>query len=258
MKIIKIEDIPFTEMSYYPTGYKFLDSFFGGHGIVPCSTILINSAAGDGKTTFVTQLFQSIYEYSKENGDPYTLAIFSGEQNQNDFGRKAKWLNANDILFSEERYIENIRTMVEQNQLDFIALDSLPYLKTYQNLPNKSRTSYILQEIVNIAKQLNLVIFIINHLTKAGTYKGSSEVGHIFDILLSITNKQEETYNGISKVKYLTSTKNRYAATGEIYIRYKDGRFDFQDSECYHEAKLAEATEYNEIIETEEYLDEEG
>ena len=87
-------------------------------------------------------------------------------------------------------------------------------------------------QLLGVAKQLGIAIFIIGHITKDGTIAGPKILEHIVDVVLQFEGDNNLTY------RILRSHKNRFGSTNEI------GVFEM------HDAGLREIDSPSELLTT--------
>ena len=68
------------------------------------------------------------------------------------------------------------------------------------------------QQLMKIAKSLNIAIFIVGHVTKEGTIAGPRMLEHMVDTVLYFEGEGQHSY------RILRAVKNRFGSTNEIGI----------------------------------------
>src|SRR3546814_5355198 len=66
------------------------------------------------------------------------------------------------------------------------------------------------QLIAAVAKQANVAIFLVGHVTKDGSIAGPKVLEHVVDVVLQL---EGDRYGGF---KILRAVKNRYGSTNEV------------------------------------------
>lgn len=202
---IKIEDI--TRLS---TGDEELDLVLGG-GVVEGSLVLIGGSPGIGKSTLLLKIASNLS--SKKSNVLY----ISGEESESQIKMRAQRLNAiNDNLFLlTEICLENIKVELIDKDYKVIIVDSIQtlYSSNISSAPGSvSQVREITFELMRIAKERNICIFIIGHITKEGSIAGPRVLEHMVDVVLYFEGDASK------ELRVLRGFKNRFGSTSEIGI----------------------------------------
>jgi predicted ATP-dependent serine protease len=122
--------------------------------------------------------------------------------------------------------IEDIFEAVEKNKFDIVILDSLPALTCRKKLRGRRLEEYLSNYICSKAKELEVVVGIILHFTKTGTYKGSTLLPHSVDCNIVMTKAKDNP-----TVREIDVTKNRFGVAGYTAFMMTERGFDFQKVE---------------------------
>ena len=194
---VKIPEIYFRK---FKTGINDLDEAFGGQGFLPGSVITLAAPAGVGKSSIALQLLQTLEDTGKKT------AYISAEETLEQVSFAARRLEALSVPVANLVYIEDIEEAVLQYGFQFIVLDSYPTIMTKKKgMSAKEKESYIIGKLVNLAKEHEVCVLIIMHFTKAGNYKGSTEIVHAADALFTL-EKNPDDHN----LRDLICHKNRF------------------------------------------------
>jgi predicted ATP-dependent serine protease len=207
---VNIPDIFFSRMT---TGVSQLDDLFGGEGILPGSVATIAASAGSGKTTLLLQMCEQLHK----NG--YKTAYITGEESIEMIAYTCKRLKLSDVYVGCETDINNIISYIED--MDFIVFDSFPCLSEDGSRLNRTGQENAIGKLVSACKKYETAMCLILHITKAGTYKGSTTIPHAVDINMEISIDEED-----SAFRYVTTTKNRYGSLAEIGMHFGYNGFD--------------------------------
>ena len=189
------------------TNFSNFNNVLGG-GIVSGSSILLSGEPGIGKSTL---LLQFLPELAKSN----SVIYFSGEEIEEQLVDRARrvGINLNNIYFKYTPYIENIVEDVETLNPGALIVDSI---QTIQNttIPSSAGTISQVREcaqtLIKIAKERNIPLFIIGHITKEGVIAGPKTLEHMVDVVLYLEGDTQ------SSLKMLRATKNRFGSSSEI------------------------------------------
>lgn len=188
------------------TSIPELDRVLGG-GIVPGSLTLLGGEPGIGKSTLVLQLAHAI---------PNTLYI-SGEESAQQVGMRLQRLSLNktEIPFLATAQLESIVDYAKQHTPELLIIDSIQTIAsddTEQAAGNVSQIRTCTGKLLELAKQNNIPIIIIGHITKDGMIAGPKTLEHMVDTVMYLEGDQNNYF------RILRSVKNRFGSTNEIGV----------------------------------------
>ena len=223
-EFVSIESVKIPDAFYrrFKTNVEVVDSLFGGNGFLPGSTFTLAGGHGSGKSTFLLQVCSLVASQGKK------VAYISGEESIVQISFNSKRLNVSDIKLSNLKYIDDICDQIVKNKFDFVIIDSFPTLNVKKKLTSKKKEEYIVQKICSTAKKNDIVIGIIQHVTKSGVYKGSTVLPHSVDITIKMQRNEDDPENINSRD--IVATKNRFGSTSFISINMKENGFDFLEA----------------------------
>lgn len=209
-KAVSINSIKESEVYRYSCLDPELDGVLGG-GIVPGSLTLIGGSPGVGKSTLLLKVGSNIASTNKN------VLYVTGEESAGQIKLRANRLNANQdtlYLLSEIR-LEQILIDLEDKDYDFIIIDSIQtvYSENITSAPGSvTQVRQITFELMRIAKEKNIAIFIIGHITKEGSIAGPRVLEHMVDTVLYFEGDSSQ------ELRILRGFKNRFGATSEIGV----------------------------------------
>ena len=184
-----------------------LDRVLGG-GIVKGSLVLVGGDPGIGKSTLLLQVCQRLSA---------KLLYISGEESLKQIKLRANRMGE----FSENLYLlcetglDIIRRMIEQQKPDMVVIDSIQtmYNEEVGSAPGSvSQVRESTNVFMQLAKGLNISIFIVGHVTKEGTVAGPRVLEHMVDTVLYFEGDRHASY------RILRGVKNRFGSTNEIGV----------------------------------------
>lgn len=209
-KAISINDIEEEEIFRFSSGNPELDTVLGG-GVVPGSLTLIGGSPGVGKSTLLLKVGGDIAS-SGQN-----VLYVSGEESSSQIKLRANRLRANQsslYLLSEIR-LEQVLIELEHRAYDFLIIDSIQtlYSENIASAPGSvTQVRQITFELMRIAKDKNIAIFIIGHITKEGSIAGPRVLEHMVDTVLYFEGDSSQ------ELRILRGFKNRFGPTSEIGV----------------------------------------
>ena len=183
------------------TGKEDLDIVFGGSGIVPNFTFTLAAAPGTGKTTFLLQTLELLEREGKRT------AYISGEETIEQLAFTSKRIGVESVPLANITDVDEICDLIIENKFNFVIIDSLPALSTKRPLNRNQRDEYITTKLLTTAKTHEVVIGVILHFTKTGTYKGSTLLPHSVDCNMLMSRNEED-----HDLRDIETTKNRFGS----------------------------------------------
>jgi DNA repair protein RadA/Sms len=209
-KALSINDIKEEEVFRFSSGSMELDTVLGG-GVVPGSLTLIGGSPGVGKSTLLLKVGGDIASRGQN------VLYVTGEESSGQIKLRANRLNANHdslYLLSEIR-LEQVLIELEHRNYDFIIIDSIQtlYSENISSAPGSvTQVRQITFELMRIAKDKNIAIFIIGHITKEGSIAGPRVLEHMVDTVLYFEGDSSQ------ELRILRGFKNRFGPTSEIGV----------------------------------------
>lgn len=204
IKEIATEDLP-----RFSTGSVELNRVLGG-GIIPGSLVLMVGDPGVGKSSLNLRICANVAVFQK-------VLYVTGEESSRQIRMRADRLNAlqDNLLVLSETDLEKIEHHILTEKPDLVIIDSIQtiFRPDVQSAPGSvSQVRECSVSLLRIAKQNNIAIFIIGHVTKDGTLAGPRVLEHIVDTVLYFEGERNAEY------RVLRAVKNRFGNTNEIGI----------------------------------------
>lgn len=186
-----------------------------GGGIVSGSLILIGGQPGIGKSTLMLQVALRVKA---------KILYVSGEESEEQIKMRADRLGnlqSNCFLLTETN-TSKILTHAVNLEPDLVIIDSIQTLSSphIESTPGSiSQVRECAGELQRFAKETNIPVFLIGHITKDGSIAGPKLLEHIVDAVLQFEGDRNYTY------RILRTLKNRFGSTDElgIYEMQSDG-----------------------------------
>ena len=207
IKPLKIHEIDSTEEIRMDTRDGELNRVLGG-GIVPGSLILLGGEPGIGKSTLLLQISLKL---------PYRTLYVSGEESQKQIKMRAERINplSDNCYILTETKTQNIFKQIEAIEPEIVIIDSIQTLHTDYIESSPGSISQIREttaELIKFAKETNIPVILIGHITKDGTIAGPKILEHMVDTVLQFEGDRNHIY------RILRSLKNRFGSTAELGI----------------------------------------
>jgi DNA repair protein RadA/Sms len=231
-----------------PSGYGELDRVLGG-GIVPGSLVLIGGDPGIGKSTLLLQTANRLAQYhrilyicAEESGQQVKLraqrlgigeeAEAIDEEEEETTTKPARKKSTSTLSKAQQRAktvpeedadlylmpeidLDMVLQELESLRPQVAIIDSIQalYYNALSSAPGsvaqvRECTSLLMQ----LAKRLNITLFIVGHVTKEGAIAGPKVLEHMVDTVLYFEGDRFASH------RLLRSVKNRFGATHEVGV----------------------------------------
>jgi DNA repair protein RadA/Sms len=211
-KPLKIKEIDSTQEVRMDTTDGELNRVLGG-GIVPGSLILLGGEPGIGKSTLLLQISLKL---------PYKTLYVSGEESQKQIKMRAERITpeSDTCYILTETKTQNIFRHILEIEPDIVIIDSIQTLHTDYIESTAGSISQIREttaELIKFAKETNIPVILIGHITKDGNIAGPKILEHMVDTVLQFEGDRNHVY------RILRSLKNRFGSTAELGIYEMQG-----------------------------------
>ena len=205
----KLSEIDINETERTSSGILELDRVLGG-GIVKGSLVLVGGDPGIGKSTLLLQICEKI-------NSTKTVLYVSGEESAQQLKLRASRLKTtNEALFIlAETELDTILNAAQEMMPEIMVIDSIQTV--FKNdIPSAPGTVTQVREathhLMRFAKENNVAIFIVGHMTKDGNIAGPRMLEHMVDCVLYFEGERTQSY------RILRTVKNRFGSTNEIGV----------------------------------------
>ena len=194
-----------------------------GGGLVPGTLVLVGGEPGIGKSTLLLQVALSmkntrvLYVSGEESGQQVRMRaerLFPGKSGLPSFPENSSGGGPGCYILNETS-TQNIFRQVEKIEPGLLVIDSIQTLHTSNIESSPGSVSQIREctgELLRYAKESNVPVFIIGHITKDGLLAGPKVLEHMADAVLQFEGDRHHVY------RLLRTLKNRFGSTHEIGI----------------------------------------
>ena len=194
----------------HPTGIGEFDRVLGG-GIVAGSLTLVGGDPGIGKSTL---LLSAAAQFSQRHGN---VLYVSGEESAAQTGMRARRTGAVEekMWVLAETNLEMILSEASKMQPAMMVIDSIQTL-FYPGIPGATGSVSQVREstgrLLRFAKESNVPVLIVGHVTKDGSIAGPRLLEHMVDTVLYFEGERNYAF------RVLRSIKNRFGSITESGI----------------------------------------
>ena len=209
---VRIQEIQQTDTTRFQLKDIELNRVLGG-GIVKGEIVLIGGDPGIGKSTLLLQM--AIKEQLK-------VLYVSGEESEQQIKMRAERIGIEnttcDLLIETD--VTQIVAHAEQCSPELLIIDSIqtlfnPQIESAPGSVSQVRECTAL--LLRFAKESEVPVFLIGHITKEGTIAGPKVLEHMVDAVLQFEGDRNHFY------RLLRTVKNRFGSTNELGIYEMQG-----------------------------------
>jgi DNA repair protein RadA/Sms len=198
------------------SGVSELDRVLGG-GLVPGAAILLAGEPGVGKST----LLLSVAAQSAR--EKMTALYISGEESASQVRLRAERLNAIDpsLWLAAENELGSVIAHIDAVKPELLIIDSIQTISSsaVDGAPGGvTQVREIAAALIRIAKDRNITLVLVGHVTKDGSIAGPRLLEHLVDVVLNFEGERH------SRLRLIRAMKNRFGASDEV------GCFDMSES----------------------------
>ena len=208
-EIKKLAEVEALQTPRIGSGFAELDRVLGG-GFVPGSVVLIGGDPGAGKSTL---LLQACTKLAAKQGVLYV----TGEESLQQLALRAQRLKLpmDGLSVAAETRAEVIATHIAAQKPQVVVLDSVQVLQM-EGLESTPGSVTQVREtaafFTRLAKQQDVVIILVGHITKEGGLAGPKVLEHMIDCFMMLDSPAGSRY------RTLRGHKNRFGAVNELGV----------------------------------------
>lgn len=204
------QSIESVKLDRFDTGYEELNRVLGG-GLARGSFVLLGGSPGIGKSTLLLQMAGGLAQNRQK------VLYISGEESVSQTGSRAHRLGIRSPLIEIgcESNLHNIMELARHKQPEVLVVDSIQtmFLPDLPAAPGSvSQVRECAGHLMGLAKQENITVILIGHVTKDGNIAGPKVLEHMVDCVLSFDG--DASYN----FRLLRALKNRFGAAHELGV----------------------------------------
>ncbi|MDA1182253.1 MAG: DNA repair protein RadA [Bacteroidetes bacterium] len=179
-----------------------------GGGLVPGAVVLLGGEPGIGKSTLLLQI--ALQTHAK------TLYV-SGEESETQIKLRADRLGFGNssCQILTETLLENIFDILEHDPPELLVIDSIQtlYSEVLDATPGSiSQIRECAGQLLQFAKENDVPVFLVGHITKDGALAGPKILEHMVDTVLQFEGDRHHAY------RIIRALKNRFGSTHELGI----------------------------------------
>ncbi|HEX7662385.1 MAG TPA: DNA repair protein RadA [Pseudonocardiaceae bacterium] len=204
-----------------PTGMEELDRVLGG-GLVPGAVVLLAGEPGVGKSTL---LLEVAHRWASQSGDDdgdgagpatnHRALYVTGEESVGQVRLRAeRTATVHDSLYlAAESDLAAVLGHVDAVRPGLLIVDSVQTMSSTEvdgSAGGVTQVRAVTSALVALAKERDLPVVLVGHVTKDGSVAGPRLLEHLVDVVLQFDGDQHST------LRLLRGIKNRFGSADEI------------------------------------------
>jgi DNA repair protein RadA/Sms len=221
-KPVQLKDIILTDGDKTTLPISGVNRVLGG-GLMQGSIILVAGAPGVGKSTMLLAMLAGVKR---------KILYVSAEETLSQIKQRAERIGltgAANVLFLGANNVEAIDDAMIESGSEIVIIDSIQTVYN-ETVPGASGSITQVREAAQffqkVAKERNIAILLVGHITKGGDIAGPKLLEHIVDCVVRLDRESDS-------IRVLSASKNRFGSTREVavFAMNKDGFKEILDPE---------------------------
>ena len=203
-----ITDLGSESVAHWPSGIAEFDRVLGG-GIVPGAAILLSGEPGVGKSTLLLEVA------SRAASTGIRVLYVSAEESASQVRLRAERTGALDdeLYLAAETDLATILGHVDAVRPGLLIVDSVQTVSSSMSdgaAGQPAQVREVAGTLIRIAKERNLPVLLIGHVTKDGSIAGPRMLEHLVDVVCSFEGDRQ------TALRFVRTLKNRFGPTDEV------------------------------------------
>ena len=190
------------------TGLPELDRVLGG-GLVPGSVTLVGGEPGVGKSTLLLQLLRARAEAGA------AVLLVCAEESARQVRLRAERLGPlpDSLYLLADTDLSGLAPAVADIGCELVVVDSIQAVRepgTSGSAGSVAQVRACAELVVNLAKETDVPVVVVGHVTKEGALAGPRLLEHVVDTVLSVEGDRHHA------LRIVRAVKHRFGPTGEL------------------------------------------
>jgi DNA repair protein RadA/Sms len=203
-----ITQISTEESIHRPSGIGEFDRVLGG-GLVPGAAILLSGEPGVGKSTLLLEVAARIAQRGAR------VLYVSAEESASQVRLRAERTGAlsDELYLAAETDLATILGQVDAVKPRLLIVDSVQTVSSAMSdgAPGQpAQVREVAGTLIRVAKERNLPLLLVGHVTKDGSIAGPRMLEHLVDVVCSFEGDRQ------TALRFVRALKNRFGPTDEV------------------------------------------
>lgn len=184
------------------------DRVLGG-GLVPGAVVLLSGEPGVGKSTLLLEVAAKTAQTGAK------VLYVSGEESVGQIRLRAERTRAlsDNLYLASETDLANVLGQVDAVKPEMLVVDSVQTIAHAEidgaaGMPSQIRE--VATNLIRLAKENNLPVILVGHVTKDGNIAGPRALEHLVDVVCHFEGDRQ------TSLRFVRSLKNRFGPTDEV------------------------------------------
>ena len=203
-----IDEVQTEDAAHRPSGVAEFDRVLGG-GIVPGAAILLSGEPGVGKSTLLLEV--AARAASAGRRVLYVTAEESVAQVRLRAGRTGALHS--ELYLAAETDLATILGQIDEVAPELLVVDSVQTVSSAASdgLPGQpSQVREVASALIRVAKERQLPVLLVGHVTKDGSIAGPRLLEHLVDVVCQFEGDRQ------TALRFVRALKNRFGPTDEV------------------------------------------
>ncbi|BDI23950.1 DNA repair protein RadA [Herbiconiux sp. L3-i23] len=203
-----IGEVEIESASHKQSGIAEFDRVLGG-GVVPGAAILLSGEPGVGKSTLLLEVA------ARAAGTGARVLYVTAEESVGQVRMRAERTGAlhPNLYLAAETDLATVLGQVDAVEPDLLIVDSVQTVSSgeidgFAGGPSQVRE--VASSLIRLAKQRNLPVLLVGHVTKDGSIAGPRLLEHLVDVVCTFEGDRQ------TSLRFIRALKNRFGPVDEV------------------------------------------
>ena len=206
---VTLDEVAVREYERISLGMEELDRVIGG-GLVQGSVTLIGGDPGIGKSSLLLQVFAYLSQH-------HSVLYVSGEESLDQIALRARrmGLSTKNFHLVADTHVRAIIDGIKKHRPRMVVIDSIQTMQVEELTGAPGGVTQVRESaalLTRMAKQNNVAVFLVGHVTKSGEVAGPRVLEHIVDTVIYLEGQQD------GRFRLLRALKNRFGPVNELGV----------------------------------------
>ncbi|WP_353826699.1 DNA repair protein RadA [Agromyces sp. SYSU T0242] len=203
-----IREVEAESTAHRPSGVGEFDRVLGG-GVVAGAAILLSGEPGVGKSTLLLEVAARVAATGRR------VLYVSAEESTAQVRLRAGRTGAlhDELYLASETDLATILGQIDQVAPELLIVDSVQTVSSAlsDGLPGQpSQVREVASTLIRVAKERQLPVLLVGHVTKDGTIAGPRLLEHLVDVVCQFEGDRQ------TALRFVRALKNRFGPTDEV------------------------------------------